>query len=347
MFKELNSYNEIFQNFSPSWFAAIMGTGILSLTFYFFSFRLAFLKPLAFFFFYFNLVFFFVLLLVFFIRLFFYFSFLKEDFFHPLQANFFPTLPIGMLVIAAGFLVISHNIFWAKVFWLIGAFLTLILSVVIPYILFQKRDITLSHINPAWFIPPVGLVVVPIAGSFLAKYFGSGRDFFLLLNYISWGSGFFIYLGLSAICLYRFILHHPLPKTLMPTIWINLGPLGAGTAALINLVKVSYFVSIKEPFYVFGLLFWGFGIWWLAIALMATFFQIKKAALPYAMSWWAFTFPLGAYIAATYSLFKIFHFIFLYYLGIFLLALLSIFWLATFWQTMQGVISGKVFQKQG
>jgi len=88
---------------------------------------------------------------------------------------------------------------------------------------------------------------------------------------------------------------------------IILGPIGAGTVALINLVKNSEFITLKEPFFVFALLFWGFGIWWVIMAIVMTIHYIKRLKLPYAMSWWAFTFPLGAYVAASHSVSSIFN----------------------------------------
>jgi len=39
----------------------------------------------------------------------------------------------------------------------------------------------------------------------------------------------------------------------------------------------------------------------MAIALTVHYIRyIRRLKLPYAMSWWAFTFPLGAYVAATH-----------------------------------------------
>jgi len=150
--------------------------------------------------------------------------------------------------------------------------------------------------------------------------------------------------SLLAICTYRFILHHPLPNTLAPTIWINLGPIGAGTLALINLTKNSSFIIAKVPFFVFGLIFWSFGIWWVLIAIIMTIYYIRKLKLPYAMSWWAFTFPLGAYVAASHSIAIIFNIKLIDYIGFGLYLLLFIFWLVTILNTALYTYHGSVFK---
>jgi C4-dicarboxylate transporter/malic acid transport protein len=178
----------------------------------------------------------------------------------------------------------------------------------------------------------------------IPHFSGFYRNLILVINYFGWGSGFFMYLSLSAICLYRFILHKPLPNILAPTIWINLGPIGAGTVALINLVKNSAFITFKEPFFVFGFLFWGYGVWWMIIAIITTLIYIKKLKLTYSMSWWAFTFPLGAYVAASHSIAKIFNIKIVNYIGFALFLLLMLFWTITVLKTFIRAYHGSLFK---
>jgi len=50
-------------------------------------------------------------------------------------------------------------------------------------------------------------------------------------------------------------------------VWINLGPIEAGTMTLLNLIKASSIMKLNGfagAFNLFGLIFWGFGFWWLA-----------------------------------------------------------------------------------
>jgi len=345
MLKEIEDRWEIVKNFTPSWFASIMGTGILAITSLFYSQYLPPLKQFAYMLFYFNVVLFFVLLVPWILR---WIIFTKEavrDLKHPIISNFYPTISVGMLVLAANFMVIEKNVFLGEIFWFLGTILTIFFGVLTPYIMFRGEHVKLEHINPAWFIPPVGLIVVPIAGSSLIPLFtGLVKEVIIFLNYFSWGAGFFIYVALLAVCVYRFILHEPLPNVLAPTIWINLGPIGAGTVSLINLVKNSAFITLKEPFFVFGLIFWGFGIWWVFIAILMTLHYLKKLQLPYAMSWWAFTFPLGAYVASSHLVSLLFGIKIVDFIGFMLYMLLLIFWSITLIKTAIHSYQGTLFK---
>ncbi len=345
MMRDIECRCQIVKNFTPSWFASVMGTGILAITSLFYSQYLPFLKDVAYFLFYFNVVLFFVLLVPWLLRWIFFKKEAMADLEHPILSNFYATIAVAMLVLASNFIVIGKDMAVGEVFWFAGAFSTIFFGLLTPFIMFRGEHVKLDHISPAWFIPPVGLIVIPIAGSLIIPQFsGMVQEFVIFLNYFGWGAGFFIYLSLLAVCMYRFILHHPLPSTLAPTIWINLGPIGAGTIALINLVKNSAFVTIKEPFFVFGLIFWGFGIWWVMMAIIMTLHYVKKLKLPYAMSWWAFTFPLGAYVAASHSVANIFDIELIDYVGFALYLLLLSFWIVTLTKTAVNTYHGTVFK---
>jgi len=47
---------------------------------------------------------------------------------------------------------------------------------------------------------------------------------------------------------------------------------------------------------------WGFGLWWLAAAIVLLVAYLRRSRLPYGLGWWAFTFPLGAFTASTLAL---------------------------------------------
>jgi len=331
------------QRFAPSWFAAVMGTGILAVASYLYSQYIPFLKDIAVALFYFNVVLFFVLLIPWTLRWLLYRKNALADLEHPILSNFYATIAVAMLVLASNFIVIGKNMLAGEMFWFIGAILTIFFGLLTPFIMFKGEHVTIEHINPAWFIPPVGLIVIPIAGSLIInQYTGFIKELILFLNYFGWGAGFFLYIALFAICLNRFILHRPLPNTLASTVWINLGPIGAGTIALINLVNNSTFITMKEPFFVFGLIFWGFGIWWVLMALMMTFHYRKKLGLPYALSWWAFTFPLGAYVVASHSVATIFHLAIVDFIGFGLYFLLVFFWSITLIKTLEALYYKKL-----
>ena len=55
---------------------------------------------------------------------------------------------------------------------------------------------------------------------------------------------------------------------------------------------VPYFING----FIIALLFWGFGLVWLVLALGSIY---KSRPFPFNMGWWGFTFPLGVFAAST------------------------------------------------
>ena len=76
-----------------------------------------------------------------------------------------------------------------------------------------------------------------------------------------------------------------------------LGPLGQSVTAAGNLGTQAAHV-LPEPYAagVFALLYgvptWGFAMMWLALAAAITV-RTARRGLPFALTWWSFTFPAG------------------------------------------------------
>ena len=348
MLKYLEKKRDIIKNFLPSWFAVIMGFGIIISSSMAYSSRISYLQYFAKVLAYINIALFVILLIPWILRWIFYKKNAMADFKHPIMTNFYPTITIAAMIIALNLQMIGVPMNITLWIWFAGAIGTIFLSISIPFMIFNNHEIALHHVNPSWFIPPVGLIAIPLFGyPFLSLTLGILNQIVLLFNYFGLGAGIMLYISLLTITLHRFITHPPLPNVLAPTIWIGLGPIGAGIVALLNLIGKSTFVTIKEPFNVFSLLFWGFGLWWAFLTFIMTLYYAKKLKLPYSLSWWAFIFPFGVFVVSSHMIGVIFPSIaiidgigFVFYL------LLLILWLITLIMTLKSGFTGKVFIRE-
>ena len=192
------------------------------------------------------------------------------EFNHPVRSAFFSTFPIGVLLLAAGLYPYSQG--GAFALWVVGAVVQLLLTIrLIVRWMVHKQEIT--HVNAAWFIPIVGNIIVPILGARLGQTEVSW--FFLSVGMLFW-------LPMLTIILYRVIFHDALPPRLMPTLFILLPPPSIGYVSYVGLTgTVDSFAQVL----VNGALF-------LTLVLLAK--GKSFIGLPFAVSWWAFTFPLDA-----------------------------------------------------
>jgi tellurite resistance protein TehA-like permease len=144
--------------------------------------------------------------------------------------------------------------------------------------------------------------------------------------------------------MFRFVLHKPVPGPMVPTFWINLGPLGVMPISLVALADASPFIVDKVPFHVAALLLWGFGAWWLCMAALLTYSYWKRGQLPFALSWWAFTFPTGAFAVASFKLSGVVPLPGIFGLGLVAFGLLALFWSVTLVRSVRGAVDGSLFQ---
>lgn len=339
------SFLEICRHFAPGWFASVMGTGVLSLTTHALALRWHVLMPLAWGLHFFNIFLFVLLAVPWLSRWIIFREAALATLKHPVQASFYPTFSIAMLVIAAQFLVFGTQIQAAMFFWSVGALITIGFSFAILFSMFSGEHVGLEHVTPAKFIPAVGLVVIPVAGAPLLDHCqGEFRNLVLLLNIAGLGAGLLMYVGLFSLTLQRKYLARPAFGILTPTVWIHLAPLGIIPVSLLNLAERLPFSVPTGALLLAGLFFWSFGLWWLIMAALLTRSARRRGMLPFALSWWGFTFPLGAFVVSSFRLASVSGLEIIGKVGTAVWIFLLIVWLITLAGTIRGALSGDIFR---
>ena len=198
------------------------------------------------------------------------------EFNDPVGLSFFPTFSISLLLISVTFLPLSSRT--SLVFWIVGAALHLVLTLIVLSRWVQHEGFDISHMSPAWFIPVVGNILVPIAGVVHAPHEISW--FFFSVGIVFW-------IVLQTLFFYRIFFHSPLPEMLLPTFFILLAPPSVGFIAYVKLSGgLDNFAKILYYFALFVFLF-------LLVQLRAL------ARTRFFLSWWAYSFPVAALTIAS------------------------------------------------
>ena len=199
-----------------------------------------------------------------------YLDVIKKEFSHPVRINFFSAVSISMLMLAIIYK--EHYPSIAAFFWYPGAALHFYLTMATISFWINSNQV-LEHSNPAWFIPVVGNVLVPIAGGGFAS---QG----ILLYFFS--TGIFFWLILFAILLNRIIFHHQLASKFMPTLFILIAPPAVGFIA---------YVKMFDSIDMFATMLFNLALFF---TLLIAFMYKNFVKIKFFISWWAFVFPLAA-----------------------------------------------------
>jgi len=197
---------------------------------------------------------------------------------HPVTLAFFPAISISLLLLSVAML--AHAPGPAGAAWLLGAGMQAVLTVAVVTGWIGARAFQHGHLSPAWFIPAVGNVIVPIAGVPLG---------YVELSWFFMSVGLVFWVVLLTLVINRLVFHDPLPGRLQPTLVILIAPPAVGFLAWLALVgEIGPFGRI--------------------LLNSAYFFTLIVAAqmprilrLPFAMSFWALSFPFAAVTIASFT----------------------------------------------
>jgi len=269
------------QHFPVAWFAMIMGLGgltiawlrteeILALSFSISPWLLALTTGL-----------FIVLMVGYSIKVVKYRGEAAAEWLHPVKMNFVPTISIALILLSIAWLPFSAP--YSKLLWLSGTALHLVLTLHVITQWMHRTQFEIAHLNPAWFIPVVGNILIPIAGVQHAP--AEISWFFFSIGIVFWPV-------LLAIIFNRVIFHGSLPERLMPTLFILIAPPAVGFLSYVKLTgevdafaRILYYAALFFTILLIGQVRW-------------------FARLKFYLSWWAYSFPLAAITISSLVMFK-------------------------------------------
>ncbi|NCB53372.1 MAG: C4-dicarboxylate ABC transporter [Epsilonproteobacteria bacterium] len=199
----------------------------------------------------------------------------QKEFSHPIRLNFFAAISISMLMLAIVYKEVYPPV--AALFWYPGTVLHFYLTMY-TVSFWINRNQELEHSNPAWFIPIVGNLLVPVGGVGFASHG-------ILMYFFS--CGLFFWIVLFAILLNRIIFHHQLVVKFMPTMFILIAPPAVGFIAYFKMYgTIDAFATILFNLALF-------------FTLLLAFMYKNFVKIKFFISWWAFVFPLAAMAIST------------------------------------------------
>ncbi len=231
----------------------------------------------------------------------------------PGRGPFMTIISIAIMLLSLDWLVVLRSPPIALAFFVTGTALHFIMTIAILYYFIMYEGIEVHAMNPGWYMPPVGLILVPYIGSMLPYHISHAFMGIFL------GSGAIMWLALFTIWLYRSFFHQPPPGRQVVTMWINLAPpaiLPISYAALLGIMPKQYHAMLTALSKVNNTLpkllvmvsdflfytFWGLDGLIFVLVLMVTLAYWRRKALAFAESWWAFVFPTAAYTISTIQL---------------------------------------------
>lgn len=197
---------------------------------------------------------------------------------HPIRIAFFPAVSISLLLLATA--LVDTQPREAFVIWVLGTGLQGVLALAVISAWIGHRAFQPAMMTPAWFIPAVGNVIVPLAGAKLG---------YIEISWLFFSGGLMFWVILLTLVMNRLMFHDPMPGKMVPTLMILVAP---PAVAFTSWLRLSGDVGpfghfLLSTAYVF--------------ALLVVTQVMKLRNVPFALSWWALSFPVAALSIASFG----------------------------------------------
>ncbi|OLY77572.1 Sulfite efflux pump SSU1 [Smittium mucronatum] len=360
------SFPDIIKNFAPSWFSVTMGTGITGILIYTTPYQFHGCHTLGKIFFALNCILFISFFVISVIRYTVFPYTINLLLCHPGQSMFIGTMPMGLATIVNSvvFMFPKEQYHWAPnlafVLYFIDVAFMLFSVLVVPFFKLAIQKHSMETMYTTWLLPIVPAVVTAATGSVVASVLEYERaKLVLILSYLIWGLGFPLSMCIIAFYYSKTVIYKLPPPELLISVFLPLGPLGQGSFGILNMgiTSTKLFNATGKEFVpvdmiskvaeaggtLMGLVIWGFGIFWLSMAVACVIYGLAHNEVKFNIGWWGLTFPLGVFISSTNTLatllqnrgFKIF--------GAVLTISLTILWFYCMFFTLRGIYTTKMF----
>ncbi|RMP60915.1 hypothetical protein ALQ18_04253 [Pseudomonas marginalis pv. marginalis] len=360
-FSHLTRPREVIRQFTPNWFAATMGTGVLALALAQLPNRLPGVHAIAEGLWLLALGLFVLFSVLYAARWVMFFDEARRIFGHSTVSMFFGTIPMGLATILNGLLVFglprwgSDVLPLAEVLWWLDVAMAMACGVLIPFMMFTRQAHSIDQMTAVWLLPVVAAEVAAASGGLLAPHLADAHSQLVMLvtSYVLWAFSLPVAFSILTILMLRMALHKLPHANMAASSWLALGPIGTGALGMLLLGgdAPAIFAANGLPGVgeianglglVTGIALWGFGLWWMLIAVLITL-RYLRGGIPFNLGWWGFTFPLGVYALATLKLASVLHLSFFSLLGSGLVVVLALMWLIVAARTVQGAYKGELF----
>lgn len=358
---QLEHPREVIRQFTPNWFAATMGTGVLALALPQVPGAPDVFRQIGEALWLADIALFVLFSLLYGARWLLFWREARRIFGHSLVSMFIGTIPMGLATLINGALVFGLPRWGQEVvpvaywLWWVDVVLALGCGVLIPYLMFTRQEHRIDQMTAVWLLPVVAAEVAAVTGALLVPHLAGSAEQFgtLLVSYVLWAYSVPVACAILVILVLRMALHKLPPASMAASSWLALGPIGTGALGLLllgaeapDILAAHHLAGVGAVAAGFGaltaLLLWGFGLWWLFLALLVSL-RYLRAGVPFNLGWWGYTFPLGVYSLATLKLGAVFQTGFFGQFGTLLVAMLALMWLLVSLRTLHGGWKGNLF----
>ena len=220
------------------------------------------------------------------------------------------TVGLGALLIGKDLIGTRFAVDLDWILWTAGTIGGLFTAMTIPFLMFTQLEVGPDAAFGGWLMPVVPPMVSAASGALLLPHLppGTARTTMFYGCFAMFGLSLIAALIIITMVWSRLAHYGTSGSARVPTLWIVLGPLGQGitAAGLLGTAAASAISpELASGMNIFAVLFgvpvWGFAVLWISLASALTVRTMRRG-MPFALTWWSLTFPVGTFVTGTSQL---------------------------------------------
>ncbi|KAK4046256.1 Plasma membrane sulfite pump involved in sulfite metabolism [Microbotryomycetes sp. JL221] len=319
--------------FAPAWFAVTMGTGISSILLHNLPYQFKGLNTIAIIMFVLNTILFCTFTAMSIARYVMYPTYFMKMLAHPASSLFLGTFAMGFATVGDGVVLfcvpaIESRDAWIRfawALWWLDAFVSVVIAIGVPFVMFTRQTHTPTSMTAVWFLPVVAPIVAAAHGGIVAEVLAPTHAFVtILLSYMMLGIGLAPAFLLMALYFQRLALHKLPPTAVIFSTFLPVGPCGQSAYAFMQLSRMlvnkteqdtnfgrnlfstvdlhTVVMAVYACSMVAALFMVGLGVFWMTLAIGSLVKTYKTTWIPFNLGFWALTFPVGTMASAVIML---------------------------------------------
>ncbi len=277
----------------------------------------------------------------------------------PVMGHFYGAPPMAVLTVGAGTMLLGPDLLGARAsflmaaaLWTVGTVAGLVGAVVVPYLMITRHRPSVRAAFGGWLMSVVPPMVSASTGALLLPHLESvtARAGLLVACYAMFGVSLLASVVVVALLCRRLLVHPAGPARMVPTLCIVLGPLGQSITA-VNLLGGVAPLAVSAPE---AVALQGFGVRYGTLVLMVALAwalgagvtiirTARRDGLPFSLTWWSFTFPVGTCVTGASALARHTGSTVFAGVAVVLFGLLIVAWLTVAALTARGSLRGGLF----
>jgi len=183
---------------------------------------------------------------------------------------------------------------------------SLLLYLSFSVLTFLTHEHSVNVVHGDWLTSIIGTQSLVLLGASIAPQLGQYAGYMMIEIHMLWGLGLIFYGIFVSLFCYRIFFLTFKPEDTSPLLWVIMGAAAvganAGTSLILSDTQMPFLTALRPFIDGVALLLWAWATWWIPMLIIFGIWKhvVRRFPLQYEPALWSMVFPLGMYAVTSF-----------------------------------------------